>query len=62
METQNPYQPGWIERQNEFINICTLTEGLGMMFIAQGAVIGMYYTVQVYPAQIAKCSPRKVGQ
>ena len=39
-----------------------ITEGLGMMFIAQGAVIGMYYTVQVYPAQISECSPRKVGQ
>ena len=25
METQNPYQPGWIERQNEFINICALS-------------------------------------
>jgi len=26
METQNPYQPGWLERQNEFINIYTLIE------------------------------------
>ena len=35
METQNPYQPGWLERQNEFINIYTLMDGTaGFHFIS----------------------------